>query len=68
MTDNQLRQRLRQIGKRRQRQRDADAKLQADTRILLRQARDRIPTSEAAALVGLTRSTVYEVYSGGRKA
>lgn len=68
MTDAQLRQKLRQLGKRRQRQRDADHKLQQDTRLLLRVARDRIPTSEAAALVGLTRSTVYEVYSGGRKA
>lgn len=67
MSEKQLRQRLRQIGRRRKAQQIKERQLQDDTNRMLQQARGVIPTTEAAELVGLTRSTVYEVYAGGRK-
>lgn len=67
MTEKQLRHALRLVGRRRKAQQIKDRKLQEDTTALLQKARGKIPTTEAAQLVGLTRSTVYEVYAGGRK-
>lgn len=48
-------------------QREADA-LQRDTIEALKMAEGVIATTEAAKLIGLSRSTVYEVYRGGRDA
>lgn len=67
MTPPQIRRKLRNIGQRRKRLRGEEEKLHRDTIKGLELALGVIPTTEAAELVGLNRSTVYEVYRGGRK-
>jgi DNA invertase Pin-like site-specific DNA recombinase len=66
-SEAKVRQELRRLGSRRQRQRDAEEKLHADTVKALKDAEGVVPTTEAAELIGLNRSTVYEVYRGGRE-
>lgn len=66
MTPSQIRRRLKRVGSKRARlQRQSEA-LQRDTIEALELADGVIPTTEAADLIGLSRSTVYEVYRGGR--
>ena len=68
MTPARIRQKLKRLGVRRERsQRDAQV-LHRDTIEGLELAEGVISTTEAANLVGLSRSTVYEVYRGGRAA
>lgn len=68
MSPAQIRQKLRRVGARRQRVQVQADELQRDTIEALKLADGVISTTEAAKLVGLSRSTVYEVYRGGREA
>lgn len=67
-SEAKVRQKLRQIGTRRGRMDSQRKSLHEDTIKALKDAKGVIPTTEAAELVGLNRSTVYEVYRGGRAA
>lgn len=67
MSPSQIRRKLDGIGKRRTKLRADEDKLYKDTISVLELAKGVIPTTEAADRVGLNRSTVYEVYRGGRK-
>lgn len=63
MTDpTQIRRQLKSLGQRRQANKTKASMLQDETAEALRSARGVIPVSEAAKLLGITRSTVYEVY------
>ena len=66
-SEAQVRQALRRLGVRRDRLRKEEKALHKDTKAALKQANGVIPVSEAAELLGLNRSTVYEVYRGGRE-
>lgn len=62
MTERQVRTALKRIGRRREKLAESQDQLRADTVEGLNMAKGVISTSEAARLVGLNRSTVYEVY------
>lgn len=62
MTPAEARRKLRNIGKRRKRHDAAGDKLATDTAKVLAETRGIVSTSEAARLVKLNRSTVYQVY------
>lgn len=68
MTPGQIRQKLKRLGTRREKVQRQSDQLQRDTIEALKLADGVISTTEAAKLIGLSRSTVYEVYRGGRKA
>lgn len=53
------------IGRRRARLKAREAELAKDTEEALTAARGIVPTTEAADLVGLHRTTVYQQYGGG---
>ena len=67
VTPSQIRRRLKRVGSKRERVQRAMDDLQRDTIEALELAEGVISTTEAAKLIGLSRSTVYEVYRGGRE-
>jgi hypothetical protein len=57
------RRELASIGRRRKRLRKMEEELAADTKTAISHARrDNVPITEAADLVGLERTTIYQVY------
>jgi hypothetical protein len=61
----EARNKLRAVGRRRKRLKAQAADLAKATEEALTAARGIVPTTEAAGLVGLHRTTVYEQYGGG---
>jgi hypothetical protein len=60
MSEAQLRKALRRVGHRRLKLRGDQEKLRRDTERLMRQAKGKIPISQACTLAGISRSTVYD--------
>lgn len=58
----EARRKLDSVGRRRERHRQADEKLQEDTAKVVKETEGVVSTSEQARRLKLNRSTVYEVY------
>lgn len=62
MTKGQARKKLKALGNRRERQAQKDNELQDAVTEALKETEGVISVTEAASLLGLNRSTIYEVY------
>lgn len=62
VTAKEARKRLKAVGRKRDSHRKAATRIQRETADALESAKGVVSITEAAELVGLNRSTVYEVY------
>lgn len=67
MTESEAKAKLRSLGARRRNQQKRDRQLFEDTREALTEVRGTVSMSAAAGLLGLERSTIYQVYLPQRK-
>lgn len=64
--ETKTRRELAAVGRRRKKLRKMEEDLAKDTATAISHARrDKVPITEAAELVGLERTTIYQVYNGG---